>query len=109
LVLTAPKELYVSANPTRQSHAQFQVSLSVIKSDSSRAHESATGRQVSSVRLNDRDSILLLVALTARLQFWRNALANAEAGDDHELYSAAAAYHADYERLLRSLTSGQLL
>jgi hypothetical protein len=82
--------------------------LSVINSDSSRARESRTGGQVSSVRLNDRDSILLLVALTARLQFWRNALANAEGGDDQELYGAAAAYHADYERLLRALTCGQL-
>jgi hypothetical protein len=96
-------------NRSRASPAQVQQSLSAIASDPGVVRDDL-GRttQRSGVRLNDRDSILLLVALTARVQFWRNALENAEAGDDLELYDAAAAYHADYERLLRTLTCGQL-
>jgi hypothetical protein len=95
-------------NRFRAPSAQVQLSLSVVASDSAVARKELAGRQRSTVRLNDRDSILLLVALTARVQFWRNALENAEAGDDVELYGAAAAYHADYERLLCTLTCGQL-
>jgi hypothetical protein len=95
-------------NRSRASPAPVQLSLSVIASDTAVTHRDFAGKQPSTVRLNDRDSILLLVALTARVQFWRNALDNAEAGDDLEVYGAAAAYHADYERLLRTLTCGQL-
>jgi hypothetical protein len=105
----AAKGSFMPINPSRAPPAQVQLSLSVIASDPAVARkEDLAGRQLSSVRLNDRDSTLLLVALTARVQFWRNALENAEAGDDLELYGAAAAYHADYERLLRTLTCGQL-
>jgi len=98
----------VPAEPTRESHAQFQLSLSAINKDWSPSEEARADRRKASVRLNDRDSTLLLVALTARLQFWRNALGQAESGEDVELYGAAAAYHADYERLLRALTCGEL-
>ncbi|HEY0335987.1 MAG TPA: hypothetical protein VGC70_01505 [Burkholderiales bacterium] len=94
--------------PTRESHAQFELSLSAINNDWSPPREAFADRRKASVRLNDRDSTLLLVALTARLQFWRNALGQAEEGEDMELYGAAAAYHADYERLLRALTRGEL-
>ena len=95
-------------NRSRASPAQVQLSLTLIRSDGAVTREDLSRGELSSVRLNDRDSTLLLVALTARVQFWRDALDNAEAADDLELHDAAAAYHADYERLLRTLTCGQL-